>query len=504
MRWNWFEVRKKSKASKYLKKFKYGIATIVLIIILDLLLYHNVFTEPFSLDDAKYIKFAQDFTKEGVGKGIIKFFTWGPNPVTYRPISSVIYSLMMWRFFGPNSLAFHLANLIIFIISSILIFIITKKITNNILLSFLTAFIYTTRTSHAVAVIWISCIEETMMAFFGLLSILFYISFAKDKNRSYLNKKFILSLIFFFLSLFSKENAIIIPILLILYERFFSKKDFETNRIIKKILPFIIIIIFYLFLRYIAVGLPVGPRMGWGKIDFSPPNLFHTLLRYLTFPFDIYTSNITQLASVFVLLFATIIYVSNKMKISENKILLFGILWFLICLLPFIYYISGVSGFRLSIANFGFSLFWAYILVKVIKSFRNRKQKKLFIFIFLFSVFLISFFTVPKVWKNIDVAEASEINKVCVPVVSKIPANSTVVVTGDVKKLQWASDDGILFNIMYPSRNLTIYFQEKLSFKHISENLYLINFNYKKKECSVKKVRSIVCQFGANNKCEFE
>jgi 4-amino-4-deoxy-L-arabinose transferase-like glycosyltransferase len=145
---------------------------IIVLILFAILIFGSSIYEYFSLDDTFYIKIVQNKTV----KDFPYFFTHSINPQTYRPFSTYIYFFFMSRIFNSNPFYYHLVNFVIYTINSLLVFFIANKITKNIKLSFIIAFLYSTRSALTMAIFWISGGQEIIMMFFLLFSFFWFLN----------------------------------------------------------------------------------------------------------------------------------------------------------------------------------------------------------------------------------------------------------------------------------------------------------------------------------------
>jgi len=115
----------------------------------------------------------------------------------------------------------------------------------------------------------LSAFQEIAMVVFVLLSILSYLKKPSTKNT-------LIALLFFILALASKETAVVLPFILLIL-------DWLRGKIkIKRILPFIIVLLPYLCFRFSYFGSVKGESYIW---DFSPKRAANTLFWYALWSF---------------------------------------------------------------------------------------------------------------------------------------------------------------------------------------------------------------------------
>ena len=230
-------------------------------------MYYNSLSNEFVFDDESVIVNNQSITSTS---NIPKFFTAeeGFHKVIgkyYRPIVSATYAID-YSIWGLNPYGFHLTNVIIHIISCLLLFkilsILFWRYKYRNLFSLLSTLIFAVHPIHTEAVSWISGRTDSMVTMFFFASFLFYIEFTKDMRFSQKENSLktikgnsvlylILSLIFYTAGLLTKEMIITMPVIIILYDFVYRKKDLKYFK--KNILTYSLfagVTIAYLILRY--------------------------------------------------------------------------------------------------------------------------------------------------------------------------------------------------------------------------------------------------------------
>jgi len=235
-------------------KSKEYIMIIIFLFCLSFAIYYNSLHNEFTFDDHpkiennKYIR-----TLEGVYKYCFKPLEITENDVfkgvLYRPISTFSYYLI-GKIFSYSSFYYHLSNVLFHCINSILVFFLCLCLSLKKNAALIASIIFSIHPVHTEAVSNASNITEEICFFFEIMALL--IIFSNIKLKYYL-----FSLAFIF-SLLTKENAIILPFLVIgiyYYLSSIPKKEnsFEINYF-KVALTLIIPIVFYFATRYIIIG----------------------------------------------------------------------------------------------------------------------------------------------------------------------------------------------------------------------------------------------------------
>lgn len=195
-------------------------------------------------------------------KEFFNFFSFSPtnqSAAFYRPLSTQTFFFVFQQVFGLTAWPYYLFVLICFGFSLYLVYLFALSQFKDKSRSFLTAFIYGVSISNFTRLYFLSAFQEIALVIFSLLCLL---SFQKSKVKS---------LLFFILALLSKETAIVLPVLILI---------FNFREIQKKItgfLPVIIVSLMYLYLRFSVFGLAQGDSYIW---NFSPVKALNTLSWY--------------------------------------------------------------------------------------------------------------------------------------------------------------------------------------------------------------------------------
>ncbi len=127
----------------------------------------------------------------------------------YRPLFLVDF-IIESHFFGINPAGYHFTNLLFHIISVILLFLFFKRIKIPPLDAFLLALIFAVHPVLTQAVAWIPGRNDMLLMIFFLSSFILFLRYLEKPTAALL----VLHLVFFIAALFTKETAIIIPVII--------------------------------------------------------------------------------------------------------------------------------------------------------------------------------------------------------------------------------------------------------------------------------------------------
>jgi tetratricopeptide (TPR) repeat protein len=226
----------------------------LLLFVLSFLLYANSLTNGFVLDDEDLI-----LNNSLVSKGTqsipeilatpYRFGTLKTDNDLYRPLSLVMFATE-YEFSGGKPMLSHVINVFLFSVCVVLLFYFLVAFfegqkTN---LAFLATLFFVLHPIHTEVVANIKSRDELLCFFFGISALLTAIFYYKNGKAPLL----FLSLIFFFLSLFSKETSI--SLLFVFPLVFFFYRNDKKQRSLLIFLTTIIAAGTYLFIRHEVLG----------------------------------------------------------------------------------------------------------------------------------------------------------------------------------------------------------------------------------------------------------
>ena len=178
---------------------------------------------------------------------------------SYRPMVNLIFWLN-YHIGGLNPLPYHLTNLIFQIgvafLVYLLVLVLFEEFKEKNRIAILAALFFSILPNHSEAVIWVSAVSDPIVAFFYLLAFYLYILFRKKEKFSLL----IFSVLCFIVALLTKEIAMTLPLLILVWELYeaISKNKFNWRNIILKPLGYWLFLILYFLARFASIGLVFG------------------------------------------------------------------------------------------------------------------------------------------------------------------------------------------------------------------------------------------------------
>lgn len=310
------------------------------LVLIGFLLYaKTIFFDFVYLDDNNLILDLQHFIKNPTN--IIKSFSedvFISSPdAYYRPlftISLILNALIA----GTSPALYHLTNVIIHILAVCLLFLVLMKMNYRRELSFAASLIFVVHPILTQAVAWIPGRNDSLVAVFLFASFYYFLNFLKGvKNK----KNYFLHILFFFLALLTKEISLFLPLLIIFYlQSIYKEKFFSRNKVwlvVGWLIGWLSIITIWFLLRQNAFRVPL--KTGLNDLIKS---VYHSLpalpqfIGKIVFPFNLTVLPIIQDTTFFygILALFLIIVLTLFSKTKRWNYLIFGLLWFLVFLLP--------------------------------------------------------------------------------------------------------------------------------------------------------------------------
>jgi tetratricopeptide (TPR) repeat protein len=313
----------------------------------------------------------------------------------YRPLQTVSYMLDIKISGGNNPRMYHLSNIVLLSLIAYILFILLKRFSIPPKLALLTTLIFCAHPLFVSSVAWIPARGDLLLAFFSLLSFLFLVELLQKKKKIYL----FLHWITFTFALFSKETAIFLPFLFILYYFIFSFKERFEKIILFNIILYTVSGAVWYWLRSKTIGdfTYQNGVFGLEAILLNLRNIPESLAKFFL-PADIAPipgySLFNTLAGIGIMIAIVILFFNSKGERSKKE-KLFCFAWFLFLLLPTMLFKHKRIEYldhRFFLPLIGIVLFVLFIIPK--KWFENGDIKKPWLMVLV--LILLSFYTFNK------------------------------------------------------------------------------------------------------------
>jgi len=329
--------------------------------VIGLAAYSNAIFHPFVHDDIVFIQNNPEIANLNIGS-IIKqasmFDDSDPGVNTYyRPLLEIFYRLQ-YKLFGFNPYGYHFINIVFHIFNSILIFRVMNFIFNGskrVALGIALLFLLHPVQTESVACV--SGISNLVFGFFVLSSFYLYLTSTNIKQHRTIKITLYLAALFLFLAgLLAKEQAVVLPVLVMLYAICFPGQP--RKRLVLEVGGFLLALAGYFIFRKWLIGVVVNPFWQYPQELFlrllSIPGTILMYLRVLFWPGDLHYYRSTDILRPYFLpslgLLALMIFVIRiiyRTQAHERRYLIFGAGWFIVSLLPVLNIIPLINEYSL-------------------------------------------------------------------------------------------------------------------------------------------------------------
>ncbi len=329
---------------------------VALLVLLCLIVYHNSLSNGFVFDDFgaivenKYLKQPGQFLSSLFTQS---YFKIAGLEASYRPVATLSYFLI-YTIAELDPFYYHLASLLLHTLNAVLVYWLASLILKDQLGALIAGLLFASHPALSEAVNCIDFNDDPLAALFFLLSLIFYIRLKARYVASNI-RGYSLALFFYFLGLLSKEMAITLPAIILLYD--FVLREGQQDRItIKHLLNtlkkrawfysgFVAVSLFYLFIRFFILSNPGGYlKFTHGslveRIIYLPDHIF-SFIKLAIFPLNLTADYVFSYPNSF-FNGSNLIGFTGVMGLAGlsfliyrySKAAFFGIGWFLLTLIP--------------------------------------------------------------------------------------------------------------------------------------------------------------------------
>ena len=174
---------------------------------------------------------------------------YGTGSVSYRPISNLTYFFDN-ALFQAKPYGSHLIGILIHCANAILIYWIVCKVVSSSMLGLFSALLFSLHPIQSEAVAVMSYRADIVAAFFVLCSFCFWVKFKEGEcvRRGYYGW----ALVMYLLAVLSKESAIVLPLVIICFDRLLAVSPSSLKVKTRYYLGFVFIFLFHLYIYFIV------------------------------------------------------------------------------------------------------------------------------------------------------------------------------------------------------------------------------------------------------------
>ena len=203
----------------------------------------------------------------------------------YRPLMTFGY-LLCYQIAGAVPFSFHLANILLNIVAVLLLFSVVRRLSGE-RVGLVAAGLFALHPLHTESVAWVAGVTDLELAVFYLLTFLLYLRLP-ELGKSYEWRAALCGS--FVLALLSKEQAMVLPVLVTLFEHFYRDDRARTSlrQKMSRYGPLWGVAGLYLVARGIVLGGVAGivsrPGLSWYEVALSAISLLGAYLWKLAWP----------------------------------------------------------------------------------------------------------------------------------------------------------------------------------------------------------------------------
>jgi len=338
----------------------------------------------------------------------------------YRPLPNLTF-LLDRTIWGQNPFGYHLTNIVFHVLTTITVFLIAGELFGSLYAGIVAGLLFAIHPIHTEVVAWVNGRNNAISGLFYLLAFYFYIRY---RNRNEIGM-FLLSLLSFACSLFSKEYALTFPLIMWVYEVSYFPENSLIKKHLKRLgalwLPYLLIIAGYVLIRFLVLPVHGAINMRletlWFRI-LTVPKIVLFYLKLLLLPAG---QNILHNVSVirnpitleflFQMILLSVLMFLWGWSHKKSKGAFFCLGWILVTLLPVLniiplsYVISFLADRYLYLPSAGFCMLLALGFTRVLDLTRmksSRAWRCLAVFPLLVALEVYGFETIKRnvVWRN--------------------------------------------------------------------------------------------------------
>ena len=209
----------------------------------------------------------------------------------YRPLF-LLWVRINEAVLGNRAWAWHLTTILTHVLTTVLVYLLAWRLGIGRDVALLAALIFGLHPAHIEAVAWISGVNEPLLGIFLIASLLAYIHSRTAGTARWKST----SLVLFACALLMKENALVLPGLLLVYEWVFGKdwgRPLGARRVLTwcaeavgQIWPYFVLVALYVVARIYALKgfTHIATPLSAAQLVFTWPSLFAFWVRHLVWP----------------------------------------------------------------------------------------------------------------------------------------------------------------------------------------------------------------------------
>jgi protein O-mannosyl-transferase len=263
-------VKPDSRKDSFFSELLLGLVLIVTFMIYSSGLKNEILT----FDDNEYFQNYPEVTSLS-WNSLAEYFT-SYYVIMYQPLPVLTFALN-YHFTGADPYPLHLVNIFLHLICVILVYIFINRLTGNKIIGLCVSALFALHPMNVEAVAWISARSSSMYTMFYLLALIYYLKHLKSGQNKYLW----ITGFWFLFSLFSKAQAVTLPVVLLLLDYYHGRKLLSSDTLKTKI-PFFLLSVMFGVITLLDIDTQRNLTEGM-LIEYSVFDMFFLLTYSLSF-----------------------------------------------------------------------------------------------------------------------------------------------------------------------------------------------------------------------------
>lgn len=325
----------------------------------------------------------------------------------YQPLTLLTYGLI-YQFSALEPFLYHFVNVLFHVLNALVLFSFLKILFNKTGLAFLVTLLFALHPMHVESVAWVSGLKDVLYAFFFFISLIYYLKYIRRNKKLY----YLLSILFFILSLLSKGQAVALFPVLFLIDYMERGKLFSKWP--EKIPFFVLSVVFGIIALFAQKS---ADTMGdftsfsfFDQLSLSCYSFFMYVLKILV-PFNLSSfypypnmdgGKIPFEYRLFLLIIPLVVYGLFRFY-KKNRILFFGSLFFIVNIILLIQLIPVGNCIMADRYTYISSVGVNIVIVSLFLKYYELKRWKTILMMFISGYFIflsVVSYNQTKIWKN--------------------------------------------------------------------------------------------------------
>ncbi len=231
----------------------FSVLMLAMLTFLISILYAPIITANFQGDDYGFLGYLFfNYPALLEGRGLAEWlvsFPWLSYLPYFRPVLQ-LFNLLDYTAWGLNPIGYHLTNLLLHLLTAFLVYLLCWELTRERFAAVAGAMFFAIMPIHVEAVSWFAARADGLSATWYVLSVVCFVLFRRRGRTIFLTA----SVVSFAMALFIKEVAFTLPLILVLYDLLYRRRDLHARGWLVPYTLFALGFVVYFGLRFATRG----------------------------------------------------------------------------------------------------------------------------------------------------------------------------------------------------------------------------------------------------------